>query len=216
MNVVYFATGQKSAEQAELAAEALRITNPGARPWVLTDMHTQFRTLEPFRMHCSQKTMIFDRTILQFNFLREHGHALFLDSDCVVNKPLQGMFAGPLAVTKRKPPKAVPEQIYNGGVLYGEGKEALRFWQSWVDTYQQIDRGAWEWWGDQMILPVIVPHFQVKVYESETHNFIPTKINLPFDELPANIVHFKGEKRKPWMPLYVDMLRERHASLAAA
>lgn len=213
MNVVYFAIGQEFAAQAELAAEALRMTNPEAKAWVLTDKTTEFKTLVPFRMHSSPATLIYDRTIMQFRFLREHGYALFLDSDCVVNRPLQDVFSAPITLTKRVPPKAVPEQIYNGGVLYGEGKPALKFWLEWVDLYQQIDRGAWAWWGDQMILPILVPHHPVTVLESqEQYNHIPTRLDQLGEVLPATIVHFKGNQRKSWMPVYVETLRAHHGT----
>lgn len=206
MNVVYFAVGQEFAEQAELAAEALRLTNPGAEAWVITDQNTQFETLTPYRTHSSPHTLIYDRTLTQWRFLREHGSALFLDSDCVVNGPLDDVFAGPIAVTDRVPPRAVPHQIYNGGVLYGEGPQARKFWQDWADMYSQLERGAWAWWGDQMILPTLIEHHQVNVYPSATHNYIPVYYSECNTRIDTHIVHFKG-KRKPWMPTYIDNLK---------
>ncbi len=204
MNVVYFAVGEEFASQAEMAAEALRLTNPSARPWLLTDMHTK-ASLETFRGHTSAQTLIYDRTLMQLGFLREHGSALFLDSDCVVNRSLDGVFQGPIGVTQRTPPKQVQQQIYNGGVLYGEGEEAIRFWQAWVDMYPQLERGAWAWWGDQMILPFMIPHHpEVNIY-GEDHNYAFRHPSECARVMDAFIVHFKG-KRKPLMAPYVRLL----------
>lgn len=214
MNTVYFAVGAEFAKQAELAASAMRLSNPHARAWVITDQETQFETLEPYRTHTSEATLMYDRTLAQWQFLREHARALFLDSDCVVNCDLKGVFAGDVCVTVRKPPLQVPEQIYNGGVLYAEGGRAIRFWQDWADQFPVLPRDKWAWWGDQMTLPGVVEHHvhSVTVYPSETHNYVPTQFHECLEPMGGRvIVHFKG-KRKDWMPIYVDVLRAHHGA----
>ena len=211
MNVVFFAVGQGFAQQAEDAASALRLTNPGVDAWCLTDQDTQFKTLRPYRIHSSKATLMYDRTLGQYQFLREHGSALFLDSDCVVNRSLEGVFSGTVAVTKRLPPVNIPHQIYSGAVLYGTGVDALKFWQDWIDMYPQLPRGSWKWWGDQMLLPVLAEHHQVSVYESDTHNYVPTRLTECEVVMPAHIVHFKGQ-RKPWMPFYLETLGDAYGA----
>lgn len=212
MNVVYFAVGQDHAEMAEDAAEALRLSNPKADAWVITDDATQFRSLIPFRVPCSEATLIYDRLLGQWRFLREHGRALFLDSDCVVNGDLDGVFKGPIAVTERVPPRGLESQIYNGGVLYAEGGDAVRFWQDWADQFPYMDRKGWAWYGDQVTLPLVVEHHtaRVTVYPWETHNYVPTKLSeCERPIIGKHIVHFKG-KRKSWLPVYLDVLRAHY------
>jgi hypothetical protein len=195
VNIVYFAVGQEFAEQAELAAEAMRLSNPDAEAWCITDANTSFKSLQPYRVPIAGPSLIYDR---------------LLDSDCVVNGPMQGVFKGPVSVTERKPPGGCEDQIYNGGVLYAEGDQAVRFWQAWADQFIYVDRNAWAWWGDQLLLPLVVEHYKrdVSVYWWETHNYIPTKfVELAYPLQGKHIVHFKG-KRKPWLPYYVDSLKE--------
>lgn len=203
MNVVYFAVGPEHAEMAELAAIALRATNPTADAWVLTDAETQFETLKPVRGFVSPQTLIYDRTIAQYYFLLQHREALFLDSDCVVNRDLTGAFEGGICVTKRIPPKAVADQPYNGGVLYGRGHGGVAFWMHWCEMYWRIQRDAWAWYGDQLILSHIVKDYPVTVYDSSTHNYVPTSIDDAGKRHDAYIVHFKGQRRKPFMGQYV-------------
>ena len=210
MNIVYFAVGEQYAKQAEAAASILRLTNPTAKAWCITDKETPFDTLMPFRTHSSHATLIYDRTLAQYQFLREHNKALFLDSDCVVNGPLTGVFKGPVSITDRVPPKQAATQIYNGGVLYGEGREALKFWQDWIDMYPQLERGAWGWWGDQMILPILAEHHKPNVFPGNTHNYVPTHLVECYSPIKAHIVHFKGT-RKSWLPVYLDTLKEAYA-----
>lgn len=218
MNLVYFGIGQDYIAQALMAAEAARLTNPRARMFIITDKFSHVpEGLEPFRVHSSNPTMILDRTLGQFQFLREWGHGVFLDSDCVVNGTLsQEILPGPVSVTSRTPPSGLEQQAYNGGVLYGEGKEALKFWQDWVDMYPQLDRQYWRWWGDQMTLPLLVEHHKPHVFPSETHNFVPTLRSQCERPIDAHIVHFKGDRRKAWMPLYVETLKRTRDALKEA
>lgn len=197
---------------AELAATALRATNPSAEAYVLTDTSTTFRTLTPVRGWVSAQTMIYDRTILQYQFLLQHREALFLDSDCVVQKDLTGAFDGTICVTERVPPKAVPDQIYNGGVLYGQGHGGVAFWLHWCELYWHIQRDAWAWYGDQVLLARMAKNYPVTVYSSQTHNFVPTRADEASD---AYIVHFKGSVRKEWMRSYVDRLLDGQVKVAA-
>ena len=206
MNIVYFAVGEEHAKQAEEAASILCLTNPSAKAWCITDKETQLDSLIPFRTHSSPATLIYDRTLTQYQFLREHGSALFLDSDCVVNRPLESVFKSPLSITDRIPPRQAQTQIYNGGVLYGEGQEALKFWQDWIDMYPQLERGAWGWWGDQMILPILAEHHKPNVFPAATHNYVPTHLVECYSLMSSHIVHFKGT-RKPWLPYYLDTLK---------
>jgi len=195
---------------AELAASALRATNPEAVAYVLTDTTTTFRTLQPVRGYVSPQTMIYDRTIAQYQFLLQHREALFLDSDCVVRRDLSGVFDGSICVTDRIPPKAVPDQIYNGGVLYGRGHGGVAFWLHWCQLYWHIQRDAWAWYGDQLLLAHMAKTYPVTVYSGQTHNYVPSG---PDDETDAYIVHFKGPKRKAWMVDYVQrMMREQVAA----
>lgn len=203
MNVVYFAVGQEHAAMAELAATALRATNPAATAWVLTDPDTQFQTLQPVRGYVSAQTLIYDRTIAQYHFLVQQREALFLDSDCVVNRDLTGAFDGSIAVTKRIPPKEAANQPYNGGVLYGRGHGGVAFWMHWCQLYWHIQRDAWAWYGDQAILPHLVKDYPVTVYDGSTHNYVPTSAEDALELKDAYIVHFKGPRRKAFMADYV-------------
>jgi hypothetical protein len=208
MNIVFFAVGDEHAAMAELAAEAARITNPAADLYVLTDIHTQFRTLTPVRGHCSKETLMYDRTIAQYHFLRDRREAIFLDSDCVVQRDLTGAFAGPVAVTERIPPKNAAGQIYNGGVLYGSGHAGVAFWLSWCELYWLIQRDAWAWYGDQVLLAKLVPNYtSTQVYPSHTHNLVLSSA-VEIDAHPdAYIVHYKG-KRKHWMRDHVEAIKQ--------
>ena len=213
MNVCFFAVGEPDAEMAEMAAEALRLTNPDAKAYVLTDAETQFKTLEPVRGHVSPHTLIYDRTIAQLHFLRQHREGvLFLDSDCIVNQPLEGVFEGPIALTRRVPPTKLPDQIYNGGVLYGEGHAGVAFWAHWVECYQYLPRQNWQWYGDQMLLVHLVPTYEVINVYHEAHNYVWTNSRELDEVLPYYVVHFKGPKRKPYMPRYLDTLKARYGA----
>jgi len=212
MNVVYFAVGQDHAELAELSASVLRVTNPNAEVYVLTDLTTQFSTLRPVRGHVSPRTRIYDRTILQYQFILQHREALFLDSDCVVQKDLSGAFDGSICVTERVPPKSVPDQIYNGGVLYGSGHGGVAFWLHWCQLYWFIQRDLWAWYGDQVLLARMAKNYPLTIYGSSTHNFVPRREDEPND---AYIVHFKGEIRKAWMRNYARRLLDQRTEVAA-
>ena len=203
MNVVYFAVGPEHAAMAELAASALRATNPTATAWVLTDTDTQFKTLQPVRGYVSPQTLIYDRTIAQYHFLLQKREALFLDSDCVVNRDLTGAFDGTICVTKRIPPKETLDQPYNGGVLYGQGHGGVAFWLHWCQMYWRIQRDAWAWYGDQAILAHTVKDYPVTIYDSSTHNYVPTSAEDALELKDAYIVHFKGQRRKAFMQDYV-------------
>lgn len=216
MNVVFFAVGEEHAALAELAAECVRLTNPSAKVWALTDPMTGFQTITPVRGHTSPQTMMIDRLIAQYHFLRQEGEALFLDSDCVVQRDLTDVFKGPVSVTERVPPKAAQGQPYNGGVLYGRGPEAVEFWAILREIMDFMQRDAWAWFGDQLALAHVVPHCGdiVNVYPCETHNYPPNVDELKWssdDKMrDAFIVHFKGERRKAQMRQYVDQLKARH------
>jgi hypothetical protein len=216
MNFVYFAVGAECAAQAELVAQALRLTNPDATAWCITDQETQFETLRPYRVHSSPPTLIFDRTVGQNRFLREHGAALFLDSDCVVNTAIDGVFDGPVAVTERVPPPNCPDQIYNGGVLYGDASDAcIQFWTSWVDSMLMLPREAWKWFGDQLVLPSLVEFYsdRVNVYECESHNYTPSELfEVQAYMYGRFIVHFKGRKRKRYLERYVEVLKDHYGT----
>lgn len=207
MKIAFFAVGAEHAEMAELAAEAARITNPNAELYVLTDVHTQFKTLTPVRGHCSTATLMYDRTIAQYHFLREHRKALFLDSDCVIQRDLTNAFDGPVAVTERIPPQMIADQIYNGGVLYGEGYAGVAFWLSWCELYWLIQRDAWAWYGDQVLLAKLVPHYpSTTVYPSSAYNLVLSRRDQIHDHPDAYIVHYKG-KRKSWMLDHVEAIK---------
>lgn len=213
MNIVFFAVGHEHAWLAEQAAQAARITNPDARLWVITDQTTEFDTLEPFRIWTSVPTLMYDRTIGQLHFLQKHGEALFLDSDCAVSKPLEGAFAGDVCVTSRVTPTALREQPYNGGVLYGRGAAAIKFWSDFVRMYQYLERTHWHWWGDQMVLACIVPQYtDIVIYPAQTHNYIFANSREFLVDTGAWIVHFKGGKRKELLPEYVDSLKARYGA----
>ena len=213
MNVCFFACGEEYADEAEMAAEALRLTNPHAKIYCLTDQDTQFKTLEPVRGQYSKSTLMYDRIVGQAHFLRDNRQALFLDSDCLVGQDLTNAFKGPISVTKRIPPKQTPGQIYNCGVLFGSGAQAISFWLHWIDVFQFLERNAWKWYGDQIILAHLVGDYpSVNIYESETHNYIPTHLDSLDSVLPAKIVHFKGLKRKAWIPYYLDTLRKHYGA----
>jgi hypothetical protein len=215
VNIVFFAIGHEYVGQAEMAAEAARLTNPHARLFLITDQTSAVNedVLESFRVHTSKPTLMYDRTLAQHQFLRKWGHAIFLDSDCVVNGPLsEDVFPGPVSVTKRVPPDGIETQVYNGGVLYGEGKDAVKFWQDWVDMYPQLERRLWAWWGDQLVLPLLVEQYKPNIFPSETHNFIPWMYSQCENRIDAHIVHFKGERRKAWMPIYIETLKRHYGT----
>lgn len=212
MNVVYFAVGQEHAQMAELAAKALRLFHPDWDAYVLTDPDTQFQTLKPVRGYCSQMTLMYDRAIMQRQFLMEHLNqyepTLFLDSDCIVNRPLTGFMHGPVGVTWREPPKQAKGMNINGGVLWCEGRRALAVWSHMVDLFQYFQRDAWAWYGDQIALSEMHKEYSkwVYLYPCETHNYAWANPWECESILPSYIVHFKGTKRKALLPQYVSLL----------
>ena len=131
------------------------------------------------------------------------GDTLILDADVIVQHDLSPLFAFPfdLALTKRYDPildcdgtdlaKVMP---YNTGVMFSRRQQ---FWAACYEWIKTAPPGARKWYGDQMAVAALAPAWNVLNLHCDNFNYSPeTEGEEVSDRL---VVHYKGERRKPWM-----------------
>jgi hypothetical protein len=135
---------------------------------------------------------------------RLYGDWLFLDTDCVVIKDVQGVFDDDfeIAVTDRKGSmweKTPYGSImpYNMGVTFSRNPE---FWEQVLKYLKVMPAKFQEWEGDQRVVcEMIRSGYPVKVLPGKIFNFTPEKVGDSVKH--ASILHFKGH-RKQWLEGY--------------
>jgi hypothetical protein len=148
---------------------------------------------------------------------------VFLDSDMLINGPLDGLFDGTFDIgLTHRPHDTMP---INGGILFvsRDRPEAARaFFDRLHTVYEHEFDSFGNWFGDQYALAKIVAdrspaattnrpdgttflvgEIRVRLWPCDTHNFSPVpSYGAVFRRDPdRKVLHFKGDL-KPLMPLY--------------
>lgn len=203
-----------------------RIHHPGCRAIILTNDETDLSPLddkyEVWRVSAKPETLMLDRTRAMAQVIRQlpnETNALFLDSDILLNAPLESVLqeSFDLAFTYRDHPR----HPINGGLIFAKLSKPDRvaeFFDEVLRTYRDRYAAASSWFGDQdAILDVLgrdqvatrkndmltINECIVRLLPCDTYNYSPAPlrnaIRTPLrDRL---VLHFKGE-RKPLMSMF--------------
>lgn len=126
-----------------------------------------------------------------------------LDTDIIVQEDLRPVFDQPfdVALTRRYGPiimsgvDIVPEQPYNGGVMFSKCAD---FWRDARDWCPKLNEQHSKWIGEQICIAEVAKTGKYNVLElpCDRWNYSP---ELPDEDVSAKaIVHYKGA-RKNWM-----------------
>ena len=210
----------------DLMFRSARIHHPGCRAIVLTNDETDLSPLgdryEVWRVPAKPETLMLDRTRAMAHTVRQlpnGSNALFLDSDILINAPLDSLIqeSFDIAFTYRDHPR----HPINGGLIFAKLLRPDRvgaFFDAILRTYLDRYAAASSWFGDQdAILDVLgrdqfanrkndvltIDGCVVRLLPCDTYNFSPAPlrnaIRTPLrDRL---VLHFKGE-RKPLMSIF--------------
>lgn len=191
-----------SQDQIEKMLRSIRETMPAARIVQMTDEDTPEvdGVDEVVRRP-------FDGFLMPFRLehLADYPHEemVILDTDVLVKKSVEHVFADPFDVclTYRDRPIRSPEGIditkfcpYNTGVMFSKGRD---FWRACFDFLKKMTEVEWRWWGDQLAVAAVADSkaFDVKTLPCSKYNWVPFREDAQSE---AYIWHFKG-KRKIWM-----------------
>lgn len=129
------------------------------------------------------------------------GEVLCLDTDCIVQADVAGVFSLPfdVALTFRDKPVIDPESgrdltkfmPFNTGVIFSRSKA---FWLECLDRLPRQDLG---WYADQLVVAKVAEKFDVLKLHTDNFNYTPREAS----ENVGNrlIVHYKGKYRKSIM-----------------
>lgn len=132
---------------------------------------------------------------------------IFLDTDILVTESLESVFDEPFDVAMYwrdkvvKTDKKLLHMPYNAGFIACRDntffKECHELCKTYPDEYRQ-------WFGDQMAIFAIAKSRRYRLLDlSQTWNHPPESLH----DLNAKVVHYKGAKRKEWMPQAFDLLK---------
>ena len=134
----------------------------------------------------------------------ERAASILLDTDIIVQRPLDHVFERPfdVALTVRhqriKDPDGTnitPQMPYNTGVMFSR---QARFWALALEYCRQLADNHHDWWGDQLSVKHVADtgSFDVLELPCDQYNYSPRTEDEILDERYA--VHYKG-MRKEWM-----------------
>lgn len=131
---------------------------------------------------------------------------VFLDTDCVVQRDLSGLFTEEfdIALTRRENIGTDPlgtdvadAMPYNTGVMLSKGS-GWAFWHNARDYCEQLPDSHRRWWGDQLAVKAIAEIAPLRIMQlpCQFYNYSPGSADE--DVSDKYVVHYKG-RRKPWM-----------------
>jgi hypothetical protein len=215
------------AEMISMLWASARRTHPGSTFTIMTTSETDLGALGEAvsrkNFTVAAESLMQDRMACQIEFLSEAEFdkpIVFLDSDVLINGPLDEVFAGDFDVglTWRR----LEEMPFNGGVLFVNNRRkgpAEAFMRSVYDLYQRRHGHRAKWFGDQTAIYEylgVSPDEIVRCptlekdgcrfafFPCETHNYSPenglAEILRPLDE--KIILHFKGARKSLMGPYF--------------
>lgn len=131
------------------------------------------------------------------------GDTIILDTDVVIQNDIGKVFAFDfdLALTVRDKPILDPNGVdlaqvmpYNTGVMFSRSKQ---FWAECRQWLVRQSQQALDWYGDQMAVAALAGRYKVLKLHCDNFNYSPETEEE--DVSMRYVVHYKGERRKPWM-----------------
>lgn len=134
---------------------------------------------------------------------------IFLDTDMLITESLESVFDSPFDVAMYWRNKIVSTQTgekvhmpYNAGFIASKNKD---FWRDAYELCKNQEEKFKVWFGDQIAIFDLSKTGKYRILNlPETWNHPP---DSPHD-LNAKVVHYKGEKRKAWMPMAFNLLKD--------
>lgn len=131
---------------------------------------------------------------------------IFLDTDILITQPLE-VWDRTFDVAMVRPQKSVrirdntdvPPMPYNAGFIACRNRGFFRDCHQRCSNYPEKYK---EWFGDQIAIGEVAPRYNVHDLKDEWNH----PVNGP-EDLGAKVLHYKGEKRKAWMPKAFDLLK---------
>ena len=192
------------------AARVVKRTMPGVEVVHLTD--TRAQGLDGVDSVCRIHRAV-PMAVFRMQHHQAPGEWLFIDSDVLVIKDVQDVFAEPfdIAICDRVTGDgahgaAFAEMPHNMGVVFSRSPS---FWKAVEKELMSYEAKLQEWMGDQLAVCRLIKRggFDVKVLPGAEYNFPPRSPDMP----KASIVHYKG-KRKPWLVEHSAALVESDAA----
>jgi len=192
MILCWFATGEDHIELAKVSANVAKHVSPNLHRLLITFDDVQLNEFDEIRKVESGPLML-RRMQEQMRLLKEGKTCLFLDSDIVVNKPINKYDAF-VKLAWREPPKGAEGQCYCGGLIYADGHLAVPLYEEMLHMYEDLPEHLHKWWGDQLCLAACAPKYEVDGSIFENWHYVPE--SKPEKLLDADFVHFKGPRKK--------------------
>lgn len=135
-------------------------------------------------------------------------NAVFLDADIVVRKDLARVFDDEfdVALTRRdhsdlsleKVPLILETMPFNTGVMFSRAS-GREFWSAAHEAVCAMSDEQQLWWGDQLAVKKIADetHLKVREYPCTLYNYTPNSLDEDLSE--RYVLHYKGNRRKPWL-----------------
>lgn len=214
---------------------SVRMFDRAATTVVLTDTRTNFGALGidcVVREQVDGRMLMLERANAQMRYVESSAFEspmVILDSDILVNAPLQPIFDNDfdVAVTWR----ASAEQPINGGFLILNNRRpevSRQFFRRFISIYREkyADRAAW--YGDQLALRdcvglertqmarrkmVEVDGCRILLLPCDSHNFSPENryAEISADRPEKVVLHFKGERKRLMEAYWHAWLRPRRS-----
>ena len=132
---------------------------------------------------------------------------IFLDTDMLVTENLLPVFDSGFDVAMYWRDKVVQTQAEQLHMPYNAGFIACRNNEFFKDCYKRCQTYLpkyKEWFGDQIAIFETAKTRKYRVLDlPETWNHPPESLH----DLNAKVIHYKGEKRKAWMPIAANLLK---------
>jgi hypothetical protein len=132
---------------------------------------------------------------------------IFLDTDMLVTESLASVFDSPFDVAMYWRDKVIKtkERLlhmpYNAGFIACNNNDFFKDCHDKCKTYSEDYR---QWFGDQIAIFETAKEGKYKLLDlPETWNHPPESLH----DLNAKVLHYKGEKRKAWMPQAFNLLK---------
>ena len=176
------------------------------------------------RVNFFHETFIYDRTKAQRDIVNKFGPTVFLDSDMLIIESINEFFniqdydfsitmrskdynqfvLLPNKLHKQKFPEIIGKKVgdlmpYNGGFFYCKNVKTLEYMLS---SYKNITKNYYEWYGDQIALKALIDNhmFKIKFFDGNIYNYTPNSISEDFSD--KKVLHFKGNKKTYFKPIY--------------
>lgn len=136
----------------------------------------------------------------------EARHAVFLDTDVIVQEDLSALFAEPFDVALTRRDEAVPDpnghdvaalMPYNTGVMVSR-PEGWDFWRNALAYCERLPQEHQKWWGDQLAVQALAAVCPLTLRELPCSIYNYTPASQTEDVSTRHVVHYKGT-RKAWM-----------------